>query len=419
MKIVFLQDDFPPESLGGAGFSTYELALGMKKEGHEVFVITTCRKESEAGEGEYQGIKIHKIASAYASRWRTYRGLYNPSVVQHVERVLQKIQPDVVHINNVHFYLSYHCFKVSKKYANAVVFTARDTMSVCFGKLGTERYLKEFDTRTTWLDHVKQVKKGYNPLHNFLVKKYLAFADKRYAVSHSLQSALSENGITDVEVIHTGADVGEWGATEEEKAKFREQFDLEGKKIILFAGRLSEGKGGGKALDAFVQITHEVPNAVLLVAGSVDAYAEKMRERAREFGIGGKLVITGWIVRDMIRVAYAVADVVVVPSLYLDPFPRMVIEGMASGRPVVGTCYGGAPEIIVDGVTGYVVNPLHLEEIALKTIDLLKDSKKAEQFGRAGYERIKEDFNLEDRVKEYIVVYESLIQGKTNGGTFE
>ena len=141
MKIVFLQDDFPPQSFGGAGISTYELAVGMKKAGHEIFVITTCRKRSESGETDYHGLKVFKIASDYHERWRAYVSLYNRPVVCQVEELLKRIRPDVVHANNIHFYLSYHCLKVAKQYARAVVFTARDTMLFSYGKLETKRYL--------------------------------------------------------------------------------------------------------------------------------------------------------------------------------------------------------------------------------------------------------------------------------------
>src|SRR3989344_179355 len=99
MKVLFLSDDFPPVSFGGAGISTYELALGMKKAGHEVFVVTTCREEKDAGEFEYEGMKIFKIFSNYKGRWRAYLSLYNPPVVRQIREILKKISPDVVHAN--------------------------------------------------------------------------------------------------------------------------------------------------------------------------------------------------------------------------------------------------------------------------------------------------------------------------------
>lgn len=413
MKILFLSDDFPPASFGGAGISTYELALGMKKVGHEVFVITTCRKVSEAGESEYHGLTVFKIASDYAPRWRAYISLYNRLVVCQVAHILKEIKPDVVHANNIHYYLSYHCLKIAKKYAKAVVFTARDVMTFNFGKLETPQYLKDFDSRTTVCGHIRQAKKGYNPFRNFCIKKYLTYVDKRYAVSFALQKALTQNGIKDVDVIHTGADVEQWSVNENEKILFKKKFGLENKKVILFGGRLSGSKGGQKVLMAMSEIVNEVSDTVLLIVGSVDNYVMQMKEEASKLGIGDSLVFTGWMARDEIQYATASSNVVLVPSICFDAFPRAVLEAMASGKPVVGTCYGGAPEIIVDGVTGYVVNPLYPEEIASKTIDLLRDPKKAEEFGKAGYERITKDFNLEDKVKEYIVVYESLV-GQTD-----
>ncbi|MCH8986768.1 glycosyltransferase family 4 protein [Patescibacteria group bacterium] len=414
MKIVFLQDDFPPTSFGGAGISTYELAIGMKKAGHEVFVITTCRKKSEAGELDYHGIKVFKIANDYPARWRAYLSLYNPPVVRGVEELLKKIRPDVVHANNIHFYLSYRCLKVARQYAKAVVFTARDAMSFNFGKLQTKQYLENFDSYTTWLDHLRQAKKRWNPFRNFFIKRYLKYADELFAVSNALKEALSQNGIKNVEVIHTGADVDLWHVNEEEAARFRKRHNVENKKVILFGGRLSEAKGGTKALKAMLEIVKDVPEVVLLVAGKIDRYADYMKKEAGKLGIEDRLIFTGWIEREEIKSAYAVADIVLVPSICFDAFPRIVLEGMASGKPVVGTCYGGAPEIVVDGVTGYIVNPLHQEEIAEKILDLLKNPKKAEKFGQAGYERVKTHFNLEDKVAEYIAVYKVLLE-KKNG----
>ena len=92
MKIVFLSDDFPPISYGGAGISTFELALGMKKAGQEVYVITTCPRQEDVGETKYQGLKVFRIKSDYEERWRACRSLYNRPVVKQVKELLEKIK---------------------------------------------------------------------------------------------------------------------------------------------------------------------------------------------------------------------------------------------------------------------------------------------------------------------------------------
>lgn len=392
MKIVFLSDDFPPQSFGGAGISTYDLALGMKKAGQEVFVITTCRRKEEAGELEYQGFKIFKIASNYPGRWRSYLSLYNPSVIHDLEKLLKKIKPDVVHVNNVHFYLSYHSIKLSKRYAKAVVFTARDAMSFSFGKLVTKRYLETQNAHMNWLDHLKQAKKRWNPVRNLIIRYYLGFADQVFAVSEALKKALEQNGIDNVKVLHTGLNISDWQATDNEITLFKKRFpSLKGKRIVFFGGRLSNAKGSDVTHQAMAEVQKEIPEAFLFTAGGSEY----------------------WINRDEMRMAYAATDLVIVPSVCFDAFPRTVLEAMASGKPVIGTCYGGAREAIVNSVTGYIVNPFNASLMAEKIIDLLSNPEKAHQFGKAGYERVKTSFNLENKIGELLVAYETLLKKKT------
>lgn len=408
MKIVFLQDDFPPMSFGGAGISTYELALGMVRAGHDVSVITTCREEKDTGETEYQGLRVFNIASNYNPRWRAYVSIFNFPVVRQVEQILTKINPDVVQVNNVHFYLSFQCLKVAKRCAKAVVFTARDVMTFNFGKLETKQYLESFDARTTWVDQYMQAGKRWNPFRNYAIQRYLRYADRIFAISESLQKAMSQNGIDNVGVIYNGLDTEAWYPSEDEVASFKVKYHLEEKKVLLFSGRLSASKGGSHVLDALSLITQIIPNTVLVVVGTVDTYARTMQKKAESLNITKHLIFTGWMDSDAIKIAYAVSDIVLMPSICFDAFGRVNIEAMATKKPVVGTRYGGTPEIVEDGVTGYIIDPRNPEEIAQKIIELLKNPERAKQFGEAGYKRVKEKFNLEDKVEEYIVVYESL-----------
>jgi glycosyltransferase involved in cell wall biosynthesis len=408
MKILFLSDDFPPESFGGAGISTYDLAIGMKGAGHEVFVITTCREKNEVGETDYHGLKIYKVASDYPRKWRWYLSLYNPNVRRQVEEILRIIRPDVVHINNVHLYLSYYCFKLAKRYARSVVFTARDVMTFNFSKLNTERYLKNFDAHTTWLDHLKQAKKRWNPFRNFFIRRYLSYADQIFSVSFALKKALLQNGIKNVEVTHSGVDVMSWQVSEEERNRFREKYNIKDKKVVLFGGRLSGAKGSKQVLDAMAIVRE----AVFLIVASSDASTDWLEAEAQKMGFRDRLVFTGWVDRDEIKYIYSCADLVLVPSICLDAFPRIVIEAMAAGKPVIGTCYGGASEAIIDGETGYIINPFDTAKMAEKILDLLKNPKKAEQFGWAGRMRVENLFNIKDKIHQIIFYYQKIINKK-------
>jgi glycosyltransferase involved in cell wall biosynthesis len=398
MKIVFLADDFPPTSFGGAGISTFELAEGVKKAGHDVFVITTGRNKSEAGESDYQGLKVFKIASSYHERWRAWVSIYNPPVVRQVEELLEKIRPDVVHANNVHCYLSYYCLKVAKRYAGRVVWTARDTMAFSYGKLNTPRYLEALDARLSWRDNVKQAGKRYNPFRNFFIKKYMNYADKKFDVSDALRRALAQNGIGGVEVIHTGIDVDAWQTSSDTLASFRKKFGLENKKVILFGGRLG---AGAQAVLAMKLVT-ERQDTTLLVMGK-----EESAGRMKSGSSGLSVIFTGWLSDKERIAAYYASDIVWVPSTYFDAFPRSALEASASGKPVIVSKFGGAPELVQDGVTGYVVNPFNLQEIADKTLDLLRHPEKALSFGKAGQQRVQKEFNIRDKIQQLISQYQA------------
>lgn len=414
MKITFLSDDFPPHSFGGAGISTYDLALGMKKAGHDVTVITTCRLPADAGELTYNGLKIFRIGSNYSGKWRWYVSLNNRRVVRQVADILKKIQPDVVHVNNVHFYLSYRSILVAKKIAKVVVWTGRDVMAFNFSKLQTPQYLHNFDYRTTWHDHIKQAKKRWNPLRNFFIKKYLAYPDKLFAVSAALRDALAKNGIPNAEVVHTGADLSEWNVTEAAVALFKAKHKLEGKQVVLFGGRLSEAKGGKQVMEAFVEIAKEFPGALLLVVAGIDGHTEQMKKEAATLGIENRLVFTGWIGREEMKAAYGSSDIVLLPSVCFDSFPRVALEAMAMGRPVIGTCFGGASEIIQDGITGYVINPLKVNQIIEKVGDLLRNPARAKEFGVMSRKRVETDFDQKDKVEYLVSQYRTLLD-KQNG----
>lgn len=399
MKVLFLQDDFPPLSFGGAGFSTFELAIEMIKAGHKIYVVTTCAKDDEVGEYEQNGLMVYRIKSDYHPRFRAYVSLRNKKVLAELESVLERVRPDIVHANNIHTHISYAALKLAKEYSKTV-FTARDTMTFSYDKFATERYLKSFDQKVTWLDNLKSARKRWNPLRNFFIRKYLRSADKIFAISYSLKEAMEKNGIKDVSVIYNGINVDEWSVGEDKVKEFKSKFKIEGKKVIFFNGRLSPEKGSEVTMKMFEIVKKEEPESLLLVAGKHDGP-----------GIAG-VVFTGWLDREDMKVAYGVADVVIMPSIYLDAFGRVNIEAMASKKPVVGTCYGGTPEIVVDGVTGYIVNPQYPKEMAEKVIDLLQDQTKAEKFGQAGYERAKQFFNLKDKANEYVSVYNRIINEK-------
>jgi len=408
MKILILQDDFPPKSYGGAGVVAFNLAQSFKDRGHDVSVISTVKDKEEEGEEEINGVKIYNIYSSYNERWRAYLSLYNPMTIKKVKSLMRKIKPDIVFANNVHFHLSYHSLKLAKKSGAKVFLIAHDVMLFHYGKL-TEfinpcdlSIPDKFEYKINFLEQVKKFKKRYNPLRNLLISHYLKFVDKIFPVSFALEEALKENKVKNTKTVHTGIDVSLWEEDKVKVAEFKKEYGLLGKKIVLFGGRLSGAKGGKEILKAMIKVIKNVPESILLVIGEGRGYEKDMVDIAEKFGLKNKIIFTGWILGDDLKSAYHSSDVVVVPSVCFDSFPVVNLESMACAKPVVGTCFGGTLEAVEDNVTGFIVNPFNTESLAEKISYFLLNPQKAEEFGKRGYNKVKEKFNIKNWIDEYL-----------------
>jgi len=399
MKILFLSDDFPPRSHGGAGIVAFNLAHALATSGHQVVVITTVQERQYVGKRKYEGLEIYNLYSDYHERWRAYRSLYNPGVVGQVKSIINDWRPDVVHAHNIHYHLSYHSFKIAKKSGARVFLTAHDAMLFHYGKLA------DVEKVSAW-SQFKKYKRRYNPFRNSVIKRYLKYVDKIFAVSCTLSDALNKNGIANTEIVYNGIDVKKWQTTGRAVQKFKNKFNLNKKKVVLFGGRLSEPKGGEKIIQIMKRVVTEIPEAVLLVLGKTSDYSERMIKLAGHLGIRDNLVFTGWISGDELVTGYYASDVVVTPSLYLDPFPTVNLEAMACGKPVVGTCFGGTPEIVRGHITGFLINPFNEEEVSERIAELLNDPLKSERFGKAGLDRVMAEFTLMSQVEKTLRYYQ-------------
>lgn len=408
MKILFVTDKFPPEPTT-VGNIVLKMSTQLISLGNEAYVFTTVldRKESKTFDKNIIKVCVPRFNNALRY-WITF---YNPFAVKRFKEALNKINPDIVHFHNIHQYLGFNLLGIAKKSGRPVFITAHDVMFFHYGKLiefinpndlscpSTFNY-KVFPWR-----QIRRFKKRYNPFRNTIIRHYLKYADRIFAVSNALKEALNQNGVQNVEVVYNGINVGEWQIDQKIVDDFKIKYNLQDKKAVLFGGRLSAFKGGEKIILAMQKVIQRVPSAVLLVLGQRHGYAEKMFELAKELGIESNIIFAGWLEGDDLKAAYWVSDIVVAPSICFDSLPTVILEAMACKKPAIGTCFGGAQEIILDNKTGYVVNPFNTEGIAEKIADLLEHEQRAKEFGEAGYERIRENFSLEKQAEETLRWY--------------
>jgi len=132
-----------------------------------------------------------------------------------------------------------------------------------------------------------------------------------------------------------------------------------------------------------------------------------LTEYAKELGIESHVHMPG------IRIPFASvaeADVFVLPSLR-EGIPAALLEAMALRVPVIASSVGGVPEIVEDGVSGFLVRPGNWEEIADRVLDLLNDRNKRELFVANGRKVVAERFDVKKNVKKLEGIFLDLARG--------
>jgi glycosyltransferase involved in cell wall biosynthesis len=217
-----------------------------------------------------------------------------------------------------------------------------------------------------------------------------------------------QNGITNVLTIYNGIDEQEWECEKNRVIQLRNKLDLHHRKVVLIAGRLNANKGLDQTIKALKLVVARVPNVVLLTIGRKMSQAHPFFRDATKAGIDGYVKSTGWVSGQELVASFQNASVVVVPSLHMDPLPTVVLEAMACQRPIIGTCFGGTPEMVQDGITGYLINPFDTEQYAEKVIDVLQNESKVQVMGAAALKRVRCDFLLATQVKKYLKLFKEI-----------
>lgn len=132
-----------------------------------------------------------------------------------------------------------------------------------------------------------------------------------------------------------------------------------------------------------------------------------LRSLARELNVAERVCFLGW--RQDIRALLSGWDLLAMPSLD-EGFPLSALEAMAAARPVLASRVGGLPEIVVDGVTGYLIPPGDIEGLVRHLAELANDRARLAEMGTAGWRRIQEEFTEETMASHMANFYARLLE---------
>lgn len=177
-----------------------------------------------------------------------------------------------------------------------------------------------------------------------------------------------------------------------------------GNVLIGNIGRLSEQKGMTYFIEAAEITARTHPEARYVIVGDGEE-REKLYAQVKAKGLQDKVLFLGY--RNDIQNVMSQLDFVVLSSLW-EGLPLTPIEAYSVGKTVVGTAVDGTPEIVRDGVDGYLVKPRNPAQLAEKMNELIENPEMLESMGIQAMKRYQDEFSFEKLSERYVAFYEEL-----------
>ena len=363
MKVCIATGAYTPYSKGGGEVSAQQLAEGLAERGVDVVVLTIGPDEINE---RINGIRVIRFTS-FNIYWGTVesenKGLlkkaawhllesYNFRIKLKLDDFFKNENPDILHVRNITD-MSPYLWKVASKRGVKVISTLNNYACIC---VKTSMFRNHKNCHSLCLPcKITSFPKRY--LSNFVDG---VISVSLFTLEKHKQLGFFKNAIC--KVIYTGL-----------PSKFQELPVIQSNFLSLgWIGRIDETKGVYELIQAFSSLNSD---SVLYIAGIGEPeYVEKCKAIA-----SSKVVFLDYIKSEEF---YKLVDIVIINSLWNEPFPRVLIESYSNGRPVLTTNRGGTREMVKTNETGFVFDPdkdsLQDELSKLEQLDLsdLKSMRK-------------------------------------------
>ncbi|RJO63640.1 MAG: glycosyltransferase family 1 protein [Candidatus Omnitrophota bacterium] len=387
LSISHLHWGFPP-IVGGVETHLTIILPQMVRLGHRVSLLTGTTEGAKA-RYKYAGVDIYRIPIMDLN-WLYKRGLegIKDEVYSVFSSFLKKSRPDIIHVHNMHYFSKAHAEAISdltKQKNIPLILTAHNVWD--------DLLFLELTHQIDWTHII--------------------------AVSHFIKKEIIGIGIDDrkITVIHHGIDQRKFHP-EVSTAKMLKKYPrLKNKRIVFHPARIGLAKGCDTSIKAINLVKEKYPDIMLVLAGSkniIDWGETQQKDIAylvrliKHFKLEKNCLIDAYSLEEM-KELYAASDICIYPSSSGEPFGLTMLEAMASAKPMIITNSGGMPEIIKDGINGFVIPIRDFELLAAKIKNLLGDKRLRDRLGYTGRQMIESQYTKERVTKDMLSVYNKLL----------
>jgi glycosyltransferase involved in cell wall biosynthesis len=376
MHVVYLFPHFTYP--GGAGTFVLETAKRLVNKGVTVSIITQTGT-SEILNG-YPEIRFEFIGGPLPnsfSYWIQYFKIYKK-----VEKILDKINPDIIFPQV--FPSNYWGFLYKKHNPKipCIWFCQEPSAFVHDTRVinGLSGFMRFFAIAS-------------NPIMKVFDKKLVSYADYILVNSNFTANQCKKiYGISRMETIYPGVNINEFPSAPVEKEGY-----------ILCVSRLTKFKKIDLVIKSVFDVKQKWINVKLIIIGDGEE-KKNLILQSEKLDLIANVIFTGKIDRELLISYYAKALCVVFPSID-EPFGIVPIESQAAWTPVIATKSGGPMETIVDGESGFLINPDSSDDLVDKLLYFLENPLKAESMGISGRKNISNKFSWDTASEQILEVF--------------
>jgi len=228
---------------------------------------------------------------------------------------------------------------------------------------------------------------------NFTSNRY-----KKFVQPHNVKPVIITPGVEDRYFNDPGSDA------------LKRKMMMENKRIILTIARLDERKGQDMVVKCMPLVLKKHPNAVYVIGGTGPCL-EHLKSLVKEYSLEENVILLGFVPDADILSYFNMGEIFIMANRILENgdsegFGIVFLEANAMGKPVIGGDEGGSVDAIIDGLTGYLVNPRDEKDIASKICMLLSDHVLCNKIGQQGRERASREYrwpSISHRFEESLI----------------
>ena len=399
---------------GGSETYYFGLANLLTKLGHDVIYFAMADSQNKPCEQEKYFVSnvdfngnISKLQKVKAG----FRVLYSFEAKKNISALIEKEHPDVVHINLVHRHITLSIVRAIKKYNIPIVFTIHDLNCVCPNhemlvngnvceKCLHGKYSNCIKNKCVKGSTAKSTLAAVEAM-NYKRMKIYDDIDLYITPSYFYKKKLEESGIIHSEIVH----MKNFLPTDTVYSDSNPD-----KGYLLYFGRISEEKGVLTLVKAVEKLNSDIP-LIILGTGPIE---EEIKEYISSHHLENRVKMLGFKSGDELKKFVAEAKCIILPSEWYENGPYAIMEAMSQGKPVIVTNYGGLPEIVEDGKTGFICKPFDsddLKDSIEKVCALSQDEYKA--MSSRAVQKAKIEFSPETYAQKLTDYYKKLIEHKT------